>query len=89
MAYRKVTQQIPIGKLEQELNTFRENFYKKKNVMQYDSYLVYHKIPNGLSNQILEEANKLILSLKIDLIAKSNKSESGLFQDTIIIQEKL
>jgi len=84
---QKKAQEIPINQLEKDLNTFKEKFYKKKNIMDYGNFLVYHRIPNGLTTQLVEEATKLILTLKLFLRVKSIRDETGKFADTIIIEE--
>jgi len=84
---QKKAQEIPINQLEKDLNTFKEKFYKKKNIMDYGTFLVYHRIPNGLTTQLVEEATKLILTSKLNLRVKSNRDETGKFADTIIIEE--
>ena len=72
--------------LSDQLHLFQEEFNYTK-IRREEDHIVCYRIPTGYAHELVLEANKLILKLGLDLVAKSN-SANGIFADTMIIVSK-
>lgn len=75
--------------LENELDIFRKN-YHSKNVIVYDSYLVYRNFKNDRESLEINifGCNKLIKDLGLNLIATGTEVSDRMFFDSYVIKEK-
>lgn len=72
--------------LEQQLETFRENFRYTK-LYVWDDMIVY-KIQPKFATAITLEANQLIDELGLDLLVAESDATSFLFRDTMRVKQK-